>query len=221
MNRFRIIWIALQKQIEIEESNKRYNYISKATHDTIWDLNLITGELKQSGNELDKSKVIPFSQSQSDWLNLIHPEDIEEFKRVQEIALIEPNTQLWEHEYRMLNIKGQFSYVNSKGYILRDKQGKAIRMIGASQDISERMIHLKAIEANNKQLQEIAWIQSHIVRAPLARLMGLVELLKEEKELPNDIKDLFNYILISAEEFDEVIKSIINKSQKVLKEENR
>ena len=208
-------------QIAIEESNKRYNLISKATHDAIWDLDLQSGQLIQTGNESDHPFISPFMQSQSDWFNLIHPDDINEFTRVQQLAIQDPLTQVWEHEYRMVNNKGTFSYVNSKGFIVRDEFGKAIRIIGASQDISERMTHLKAIESQNKQLQEIAWIQSHIVRAPLARLMGLVELLKDEKELPDDLKDLFNYILISAEEFDEVIKSIINKSQKVLKEENR
>jgi light-regulated signal transduction histidine kinase (bacteriophytochrome) len=77
------------------------------------------------------------------------------------------------------------------------------------------MIHIKAIEAQNKQLQEIAWIQSHIVRAPLARIMGLINLLKIEDEIPDDLKTLLQYILTSANEFDEIIKTISNKSQVV------
>jgi PAS domain S-box-containing protein len=200
-------------QLALEESNRRYNLISKATHDTIWDLDLVSGKLIQSGNDLDKSFITPYTQSQYDWINLIHPDDINEFTRIQQIAFQNPETHFWEHEYRMLNAKGQFSFVNSKGYIVRDEIGKAIRIIGASQDISERMTHLKAIEAQNKQLQEIAWIQSHIVRAPLARIMGLINLLKIEEEIPEDLKQLLEFILSSAKEFDEIIKTISNKSQ--------
>jgi PAS domain-containing protein len=155
-------------QLALEESNNRYNLISKATHDTIWDLDLVSGRLILSGNDSEKSLITPFLQTQSDWINLIHPEDLNEFTRTQQMALDNPQTHFWEHEYRMLNTIGQFSYVNSKGYIVRDEQGIAIRIIGASQDISERMIHIKAIEAQNKQLQEIAWIQSHIVKSTLS-----------------------------------------------------
>ena len=178
-------------------------------------MDLVSGKLLQTGNEKELSLISQFTQSQFDWMNLIHPDDIDEFNRIQQIALQNPQTHFWEHEYRMLNSTGQFSYVNSKGYIVRDENGSAIRIIGASQDISERMTHLKAIEAQNKQLQEIAWIQSHIVRAPLARIMGLINLLKIEEEIPVDMKQLLEYILSSAKEFDEIIKTISNKSQVV------
>lgn len=202
-------------QVALEESIKRYNLISKATHDSIWDLDLTTGKLVQTENDKDLPQLISYSQSESDWKNLIHPDDIGDFLKTQELALQNPQAHYWEHEYRMLNHIGKFIFVNSKGYIVRDGLGKAIRLIGASQDISERMTHLKAIEAQNKQLQEIAWIQSHIVRAPLARIMGLIDLLKVEEELPNDLKELLGHILNSAEEFDKIIKTISNKSQLV------
>jgi hypothetical protein len=38
--------------------------------------------------------------------------------------------------------------------------------------------HWIAIEKQNKKLKEIAWAQSHIVRAPLARMLGIVNLIK-------------------------------------------
>ena len=37
---------------------------------------------------------------------------------------------------------------------------------------------MKQIEQRNVKLEEIAWEQSHMVRAPLAKIMGLIELLK-------------------------------------------
>jgi hypothetical protein len=202
-------------QVALEESIKRYNLISKATHDSIWDLDLNTGKLIQNENDKDLPQLISYSQSESDWKNLIHPDDNGDFLKTQELALQNPQAHYWEHEYRMLNQIGKFIFVNSKGYIVRDGSGKAIRLIGASQDISERMTHLKAIEAQNKQLQEIAWIQSHIVRAPLARIMGLIDLLKVDDGLPKDVKELLGHVLNSAEEFDEIIKTISNKSKLV------
>ncbi|MCF8447969.1 MAG: histidine kinase, partial [Bacteroidia bacterium] len=57
------------------------------------------------------------------------------------------------------------------------------------------------------------WVQSHIVRAPLARIMGLIDLMKDEDKIPEETKELMGYILSSAQEFDEIIKSIIYKSR--------
>ena len=200
-------------QQALEESNKRYNLISKATHDSIWDLDFKTSKLVQSEIDINDNETKFVSQSERDWINLVHPEDLNDFKLTQQKAIQNQLTNYWEHEYRMLNKNGQFFYVNSKGYIIRDELGVAVRIIGASQDISERVIHLKAIEAQNKQLQEIAWIQSHIVRAPLARIMGLIDLLNIEEEMPDELKKLLGFILNSAKEFDEIIKTISNKSQ--------
>ena len=200
-------------QVALEESHKRYNLVSKATHDSIWELDLVSEKFITNENEDQDSKIDQILKSNNDWMSLIHPEDLEGFIKSSEEAVYNPEKQLWEHEYRMLNNLGDFLYVNSKGYIVRDPNGKPLRLIGATQDITERMLHIKAIEAQNKKLQEIAWIQSHIVRAPLARIMGLINLIELEEDTPEDLKELLGYILVSAKEFDEIIKSISHKSQ--------
>lgn len=71
--------------------------------------------------------------------------------------------------------------------------------------------HVAAIEEQNKKLREIAWIQSHLGRGPLARIMGLIDLLNncENNQLDEDL--IRNYILTSAKELDDVIKDIIGK----------
>jgi len=55
-------------------------------------------------------------------------------------------------------------------------------------------------------------MQSHVVRAPLARIMGLVPLLMELKENSPEKDEALQYLALSANELDEVIKSITYKS---------
>ncbi|SIP96566.1 PAS domain S-box protein [Maribacter ulvicola] len=83
-----------------------------------------------------------------------------------------------------------------------------------SKDVTTKVQHLKAIEAQNAQLKKIAWTQSHIVRAPVARLMGLIDLLKDddEKLKTEDKKRILNYIMTSADEIDHVIKDIVENT---------
>jgi len=80
-------------------------------------------------------------------------------------------------------------------------------------DITERLRYTKAIEDQNERLKEISWIQSHIVRAPLSRIMGLIPLLNDLEETGEEREKMLEFILTSAMELDEVIKNITDKSK--------
>lgn len=76
-------------------------------------------------------------------------------------------------------------------------------------DVSERLAYIKAIETQNKKLKEISWLQSHKVRAPVARILGLVNLIKDDTN--NNQNEIIGYLHDSANELDEVIKDINKK----------
>jgi PAS domain S-box-containing protein len=82
------------------------------------------------------------------------------------------------------------------------------------QDVTDRNNYYNAVIKQNEALREIAWIQSHVVRAPLAKIMGLVQLLQDEKERGDEtlFEFIFNAILQSANELDKVILTVSNKS---------
>lgn len=82
-------------------------------------------------------------------------------------------------------------------------------------DITSKLKYLEAIETQNEKLRDIAWIQSHMVRAPLARLLGLVEILKNEKLSKMDFENFLNHIKDSATELDDVVRDIVDKAQKI------
>src|SRR5690606_17978925 len=96
---------------------------------------------------------------------------------------------------------------------------KNARLVLAS-NITERMEYLKALEVQNKKLTEIAWTQSHVVRAPLARIMGLIDMIKNYPELHEENQELMEHIFTSAVELDEVIREISRKAEEVTFENN-
>lgn len=66
---------------------------------------------------------------------------------------------------------------------------------------------------SNEALRKIAWTQSHIVRAPLARLMGLVALLDpSDDSIEFDRNEILQHIQNSADELDGIIRDITNKA---------
>jgi PAS domain S-box-containing protein len=92
-------------------------------------------------------------------------------------------------------------------------QGKTERLVIA-RDISEQIQRTQAIETQNKQLREIAYLQSHIVRAPLSRILGLVNMLNASHINQKD-DEVIQYLNISAKELDDVIRAIIDKTDSV------
>jgi PAS domain S-box-containing protein len=82
------------------------------------------------------------------------------------------------------------------------------------QDVTDRNNFYNAVVKQNETLREIAWIQSHIVRAPLAKIMGLVQLLQDSKDEEDEYTFDFvlGAILNAATELDKVILDISEKS---------
>lgn len=79
-------------------------------------------------------------------------------------------------------------------------------------DMTEHKNIQLSIEKQNSQLKEIAWTQSHVVRAPLAKLIGLVKMFKKNMVSPEEEAKVIDYILKSASELDAVIHEITNKT---------
>lgn len=81
-------------------------------------------------------------------------------------------------------------------------------------DATEKTRYLHTIEKQNRNLKDIAWMQSHVMRAPVARVLGLVELLKAEKDnLNHSLAEIIELIETSSMEMDDVIREITDKTQ--------
>ena len=122
----------------LEELLERYHFVTKATSEAIWDWDINSGNVFWGegyrnifGYKTDQTK-----HNFSNWKNNIHPEDCERVSRSIQLFL-EGNKENWQENYRFKNKNGTYSFVLDKGIAIRDKNGKAYRMIGAVQDITE------------------------------------------------------------------------------------
>lgn len=141
----------------------------------------------------------------------IHEDDLERVTQTSARLEHEKHVKYTPFRYKVEN--GKYRWLESKATNLIDDP-TINGILFNSNDITERMNHIEAIEEQNTKLKEIAWIQSHLVRAPVARILGLIELLKNEKEKDNEV-ELLNYIYDSTEELDVLIKDIIYKTEKL------
>lgn len=72
--------------------------------------------------------------------------------------------------------------------------------------------NLAAIETQNKALREISWIQSHVVRAPLARMMGAIALLDIKDDAGVTQEEIMEIVVNSANEIDKTVREISSKT---------
>ncbi|MFE3870044.1 PAS domain S-box protein [Flavobacterium sp. ZS1P70] len=132
--------ITAQKNAEdsLKISNERFIYSSIATSDALWDWNMITDEIFVGesysilfGHQFENN-IITGQECE----NFIHPDDKENYFASAEKA-INTDAYRWTEEYRYLKSDGTYAYVKDKTVIIRDDEGKAIRMIGAMQDLTK------------------------------------------------------------------------------------
>jgi hypothetical protein len=105
---------------------------------------------------------------------------------------------------------GELRQVDIQSNAIRYK-GKRAKIVAVN-DITERLTYIQAIEDQNIKLREISWMQSHIIRAPLARIMGLIPLAVNENTSTVERKEIFEFLETSAHELDEVIRDITTKT---------
>lgn len=195
-----------------KEHLERYNIVAKATSDTIWDLNLLTDEIGWNHGIKNVFGYPEYITSYKWWHDHVHPDDV---NRV--ITLVDVNKERkiprWSSEYRFQCADGSYKVVFDRGFLIFDDQGHPIRMIGAMQDITERMKYIQEIEQHNTRLQDIAWIQSHMVRGPLTRIMGLIPLFTDPEIDENTKQVALGYLKTSTDQLDQAIKEVVNKSQ--------
>ncbi|MEJ7821291.1 MAG: response regulator, partial [Chitinophagaceae bacterium] len=88
----------------LEESNAKYNLISKATHDMVWDWNLVTGEVIRNTEGWKKifrtDKKINIG-TKEDWRAKMHPDDLEKANRVFDEIINSQTKELYEMELRI------------------------------------------------------------------------------------------------------------------------
>lgn len=177
-----------EKSEEILLANERFALASKATSDVIWDWDLITDEKYRSSQfatlfGYDEKEV---QENKNFRIGLIHPEDLEYVQSNLEKTLAS-DARFWEIEFRGRKADQTYAYVREKGFIIRNPKGKAVRMIGATQNITQqKMDELKLIQANqklsdaNEELRVFASLASHDLREPLRMISSFMSLLQRK-----------------------------------------
>ena len=123
----------------LRRSEERFQLVSRATSDAVWDWDLETNQLWWSDGfcSLFGYGRDEISPEVSWWADRIHAEDRERVNSSIHKAIALPSQTPWVEEYRYLRKDGTYAVVQDRGHVIRDAGGKAIRMVGGMTDITE------------------------------------------------------------------------------------
>jgi two-component system, cell cycle sensor histidine kinase and response regulator CckA len=142
-------------------SHECFQLVARATGDGIWDWNTVTGEVWWNAAfyrclGLDPATTRPGYDA---WSATVHPEERERVLAGFQAA-VRRGDETWSDEYRIVRPDGSTRHVFDRAYVLRDAAGKAVRMIGAVTDVTDRKQAEAERAALDRQLQETQKLES-------------------------------------------------------------
>ena len=143
--------IAMRELRSVEE---RYRLVGRATNDAIWDWDFASNQVTwnealETVHGYAPDTVEPTGEW---WIEQIHPDDR---ARVDNSihAAIDGTADSWSDEYRFRRADGSYAAIFDRGHIIREDAGKAVRMIGAMLDLTERQQSRAELSINEERLR--------------------------------------------------------------------
>ncbi|UZD21828.1 PAS domain S-box protein [Algoriphagus halophytocola] len=211
-----------ENELQLALSNERFQLAIKASNEMIWEVDHQKETIYRGAGYtkfVNYKSNEPFNKENS-WCVKLSTAEMDEVWASLQKALADKTQNFWSAEYRINTEDGSIAYFVDRCFILRDKNGTPIRSVGSALDVTESKKQLMRIKKQNEKLREIAWLQSHVIRAPLSRIMSLIYLIKDLDGGGMALDEILELISASADELDQVIHDIINKTEAVKEDEN-
>jgi PAS domain S-box-containing protein len=215
----------IEAELALRRSHERFQLATRATSDAIYDWDLLTNELYwgesmaslfgHDGSMLSKEK----------WEELIDPVERDKVAGSLSSLIQDPGRDFWKMEYRFCKANGSWSDVLDRGYVLRDEQGKAFRMIGAMQDITDqkqqerqlltrqKLISQATIETQERERAEIGKELHDNVNQVLTTTKLYLELSMSNRDLRDElIQKSSKNIIYVINEIRQLSRSLMNPS---------
>lgn len=203
---------------ELAESEERLRLALRAGHMGSWEWELDTNTISWSEplERLHGLEPGTFGGTVADFEKVIHPDDLALVRAgIRETK--EKQTPL-HLEHRIVWPSGETRWIEKRGTVLRDALGRPVRIAGVTLDVTERRENeealkrslaslqriTKALERNNKELDQFAYVASHDLKAPLRGIANLSQWIEEE---------IGGALTDQAKEYMELLRGRINRME--------
>lgn len=189
---------------KIKKAIERYEILSKATSDTVWDWDIVNDAIlyNHSMYQMFGYTKAELQNGTSWWRSNLHPDDYENINLILDQEF-KKGTETIQFEYRYRCADKTYKYILDRAYIVYNMEGAPVRMIGAMQDITkekehERHIAIAITDAQEKERRELG-MELHdnvnqLLGATLLYLGVVIKSGKLERDGVKVLKDCVAYI---------------------------
>lgn len=200
-----------EKEIRLQESEEKFSKAFREHAVPMTILHTQTGkrvDINDRFIELTGYKLEELNQKGMDILDLCFDKSC--MMHVAEQLNAQGN--IYEYPVELVTKQGQHRHLLVSGAMM--EVGTGDLAILSLVDITDRLQHVEAIKRQNKLLKNIAWMQSHEVRAPLTNIMGLIVLLElDTPPSPEEEAFIHKGILQAAHDLDGIIRKIVVETE--------
>jgi PAS domain S-box-containing protein len=181
-----------RKQAEeaIRQSEARYRLLAEAIPQFVWITDAAGQNEYVNQRFCDYTGLTAEQMRGSNWLSIIHPDDLE-ITRDRWLMAVNSG-QFYEIEYRLRHFDGSYRWFLGQGIPLKDEQGQVYKWFGTCTDIEpqkqieQARLQLLEQEQNareqaetaNRMKDEFLAVLSHELRSPLNPILGWTRLLQ-------------------------------------------
>ncbi|MGH3082078.1 MAG: MASE1 domain-containing protein [Gaiellaceae bacterium] len=192
----------------LEERGKAeaaFNEAQHVAHVGSWDWDLGTNRVSWSDELFRIYGLEPQSQEVTFdvYLERVHPDDRKFVRETVERAREEGQPFVFDH--RIVLPDGGVRWTQARGRVVTDPEGRALRMVGTAQDVTER----KQLDALRDTI--LATV-SHELRTPLTAILGFALTLRERgPELEHGLhRELLRHLAEQAERLDRLLTDLLD-----------
>jgi two-component system, cell cycle sensor histidine kinase and response regulator CckA len=157
------ISVDISQRKETEEalrlSTERFNLVTRATNDAVWDWDLLNNTIwwNEGFQTLFGYAREDIEPGVASWTNHLHRDDAD---RVTAgiFDVINGTGTSWSAEYRFQRKDGTYAEIFDRGYVIRDLDGKAVRMVGAMIDLTARKQAEERFRQLAEHIQQVFWM---------------------------------------------------------------
>lgn len=203
---------------QLRRSEERFRLVARVTTDVVWECDLRTDRIWYSeglrtllGHDPDKDPNLQTGTGSSVYT---HPDDRDRVQAL--IAEAIRHRQFWQVRYRCMRKDGNYAHVVSQAYVVRDPDGRAVRLIGSLKDVTEQM----SLEEQLQRFQRLEAVGqmtgglAHDFNNSLTVVIGSAERLLDELSHDDPLRRHAEMILKASTHGAEVTSSLLAFARK-------